>query len=155
MKDYAHAQHTKDILKMRSEKKITKIIKKFNVMRKNQQNKQTRQESYILKGLILGPSCTSKSMCAQCTLYKIVYKSWPSVSVCSSSPHMEGLLIVLKLRSWHLVPSLHGKQMGKQWKQCQTLFWGAPKITEDGDCSHEIKRRLLLGRNVMTNLDAC
>ena len=28
---------------------------------------------------------------------------------------------------WHLVPSLHGKQMGKQWKQCQTLFWGAPK----------------------------
>ena len=32
-----------------------------------------------------------------------------------------------KLRLWHLVPSLHGKQMGKQWKQCQTLFWGAPK----------------------------
>ena len=27
----------------------------------------------------------------------------------------------------HLVPSLHGKQMGKQWKQCQTLFWGAPQ----------------------------
>ena len=25
------------------------------------------------------------------------------------------------------IPSLHGKQMGKQWKQCQTLFWGAPK----------------------------
>ena len=32
-----------------------------------------------------------------------------------------------KLRSWHLVPSLHDKQMGKQWKQLQTLFWGAPK----------------------------
>ena len=32
-----------------------------------------------------------------------------------------------KLRSWHLVPSLHGKQMGKQWKQCQTLFVWAPK----------------------------
>ena len=30
-------------------------------------------------------------------------------------------------RSWHLVPSLHGKQMGKQWKQCQTLFFWAPK----------------------------
>ena len=43
--------------------------------------------------------------------------------------------------------------MGKQWKQCQTLFWGAPKITADGDCSHEIKRHLLLGWNVMTNLD--
>ena len=43
-----------------------------------------------------------------------------------------------------------GNKMGKQ---CQTLFWGAPKITADGDCSHEIKRRLLLGRKVMTNLD--
>ena len=32
-----------------------------------------------------------------------------------------------KLISWHLVPSFHGKQMGKHWKQCQTLFWGAPK----------------------------
>ena len=32
-----------------------------------------------------------------------------------------------KLRSWHLVPSLYGIWMGKQWKQCQTLFWGAPK----------------------------
>ena len=40
--------------------------------------------------------------------------------------------------------------MGKQWKQCQTLFFWAPK--SDGDCSHEIKRRLLLGRKVMTNL---
>ena len=42
--------------------------------------------------------------------------------------------------------------MGKQWKQCQTLFWGGSKITSDGDCSHEIKRRLHLGRKVMTNL---
>ena len=33
------------------------------------------------------------------------------------------------------------------------IFWGF-KITEDGDCSHEIKRRLLLGRKVMTNLDS-
>ena len=46
--------------------------------------------------------------------------------------------------------------MGKQWKQCQTLFWGAPKSLQnaDGDYSHEIKRRLLLGRKVMTNLDS-
>ena len=41
--------------------------------------------------------------------------------------------------------------MGKQWL---TLFFGAPKITADGDCSHEIKRHLLLGRKVMTNLDS-
>ena len=44
--------------------------------------------------------------------------------------------------------------MEKQWKQCQTLFWGGSKITEDGVCSHEIKRRLLLGRKVMTNIDS-
>ena len=33
------------------------------------------------------------------------------------------------------------------------IFWGS-KITADGDCSHEIKRRLLLGRKIMTNLDS-
>ena len=61
--------------------------------------------------------------------------------------------------------------MGKQWKQWQTLFWEAPKsrvghdwatdliwsdlkIIGDGDCSHEIKRSLLLGRKFMTNLDS-
>ena len=44
--------------------------------------------------------------------------------------------------------------MGKQWKQCQTLFLGGSKITADGDCCHEIKRHLLLGRKVMTNLDS-
>ena len=59
-------------------------------------------------------------------------------------------LNIQKLRSWHLVPSLHGKQMGKQWL---TIFLGS-KITADGDCSHETKRCLLLGRKVMTNLDS-
>ena len=44
--------------------------------------------------------------------------------------------------------------MGKQWKQCQTLFFSGSQITADGDCSQEIKRRLLLGRKVMTNLDS-
>ena len=43
---------------------------------------------------------------------------------------------------------------GKQRKQWQTLFWGAPKITAGGDCSHKIKRCLLLGRKAMTNLDS-
>ena len=42
--------------------------------------------------------------------------------------------------------------MGKQWKRRDFIFLGS-KITEDGDCSHEIKRCLLLGRKVMTNLD--
>ena len=45
--------------------------------------------------------------------------------------------------------------MGRQWKQWQIFFWGGcSKITADGDCSHEIKRRLLFGRKAMTNLDS-
>ena len=39
-------------------------------------------------------------------------------------------------------------------KQCQTLFFFVSKITADGDCSHEIKKHLLAGRKVMTNLDS-
>ena len=53
----------------------------------------------------------------------------------------------------HSIPSLYGKQMGKQWEECQTILLGS-KITADGDCNHEIKRCLLLGRKVMTNLDS-
>ena len=44
--------------------------------------------------------------------------------------------------------------MGKQWEQWQTFFEGTSKITADGDCSHEIKRRLLLGRTAMINLES-
>ena len=43
--------------------------------------------------------------------------------------------------------------MGKHWTQWQTIFLGS-KITADGDCSHEIKRQLLLGRKVRTKLDS-
>ena len=44
--------------------------------------------------------------------------------------------------------------MGKQWKQWLILFLGGYKITADGDCSHKIKRRLLLAIKVMTNIDS-
>ena len=48
--------------------------------------------------------------------------------------------------------------MGGKWKQWQVLFSPAPKqgskITVNGDCSHEIKRCLLLGRKIVTNLDS-
>ena len=43
--------------------------------------------------------------------------------------------------------------MGIQWKVSDFILGGS-KITVDGDCSHEIKRCLLLGRKVMTNLDS-
>ena len=45
--------------------------------------------------------------------------------------------------------------MGNRWETVETivrLYFSGSKITADGDCSHEIKRRLLLGRKVMTNL---
>ena len=42
---------------------------------------------------------------------------------------------------------------GNSGNSVRLYFGGAPKITSDGDCSHEIKRRLLLGSKVMTNLD--
>ena len=44
--------------------------------------------------------------------------------------------------------------MGQQWKQYQTFIFLGSKITAEGDCRLEIKRRLLLGRKVMTNLDS-
>ena len=47
--------------------------------------------------------------------------------------------------------------MGNRWGNSENnvrLYFGGSKITADGDCSHEIKRHLLLGRKVMTNLDS-
>ena len=46
-----------------------------------------------------------------------------------------------------------GNRWGNSGNSVNLLFWGS-KITADGDCSHEIKRRLLLGRKLMTNLDS-
>ena len=44
-----------------------------------------------------------------------------------------------KIMAWHLVPSLHGKYMGKQWKECQILFWGAPKSLQMVTASMKLK----------------
>ena len=58
-----------------------------------------------------------------------------------------------KRRSWHLVCHF----MGNRWRNIGNsgrLYFLGSKITADGDCSHEIKRHLLLGRKVMTNLDS-
>ena len=59
-----------------------------------------------------------------------------------------------KLRPWLLVPSLHGKKNGETVQTVADFIFLGSKITADGDYSHEIKRRLLLGRKVMTNLDS-
>ena len=58
-----------------------------------------------------------------------------------------------KLRSWHLVPSLHANRWGNNGNNDRLYFLGS-KINSGGDFSHEIKRCLLLGRKVMTNLDS-
>ena len=49
--------------------------------------------------------------------------------------------------------SLHGNRWGKSGNSDRLYFLGS-KITADGDCSHEIKKRLLLGRKIMANLDS-
>ena len=60
-------------------------------------------------------------------------------------------LNIQKTKIMTSVPSLHGKKMEKKWKQGQTFILGGSKITADSDCSHEIKRRLLLGSKAMEN----
>ena len=50
------------------------------------------------------------------------------------------------ITSWQIV--------GETVEIVRDCFWGSSKITADGDCSHEIKRHLLLGRKVMTNLES-
>ena len=59
-----------------------------------------------------------------------------------------------KLRSWHLVPSLPGKIEGEKVETVTDFIFLGSKVTVDIDCSHEIKRHLLLGGKAMTNLDS-
>ena len=56
--------------------------------------------------------------------------------------------------SWHPVPSLHGKQMGKQWKQSQTLFSWAPKSLWMVTAAMKLKDTFSLGSKAMTNVDS-
>ena len=84
-----------------------------------------------------------------------------------SEEELKSLLIKVKeengkswLKAQHSENEDHGTWshhfMGNRWGNSGNsvrLYFGGPKITADGDCSHEIKRRLLLGRKVMSNLD--
>ena len=63
-------------------------------------------------------------------------------------------LNIQKIKIMASGPITSWQMMGKQWKQWEIFIFLGSKITADGDCSHEIKRRLLLGRNTMTNLDS-
>ena len=63
----------------------------------------------------------------------------------------------LNIQKTKIMASGHHYFMANRWgnngNSERLYFWGS-KITADGDCSHEIKRRLLLGRKAMTNLDS-
>ena len=72
-----------------------------------------------------------------------------------SEEELKSLLMKVKQESEKA--GLHGIQahhfMANKWGNNDSLFFGL-QITADGDCSHEIKRSLILGRKAMTNLDS-
>ena len=57
------------------------------------------------------------------------------------------------IQKWLNIPITSWEIDGETMETMSDFIFGGSKITADGDCSHEIKRRLLLGRKVMTNLD--
>ena len=76
---------------------------------------------------------------------------WKKVSVCSSHLRTGKLLFYASLRAVYLHKLLESHLF---FSFISDFIFGGSKITADGDCSHEIKRHLLLGRKVMTNLDS-
>ena len=85
-------------------------------------------ESEELKSLLMKVKEESEKVCLKLNIQK--------TKIMASGP----------ATSWEI----DGKTVGK----VSDFIFGGSKITADGDCSHEIKRRLLLGRKVMTNLDS-
>ena len=83
-----------------------------------------------------------------------IHKTKSMASSPITSWQMDGETMETVTDFYFPVPSLHGKWMGKQWKQWQTFIFLGSKITADGDCSNGIKRCLLLGKKAMTNLDS-
>ena len=63
-------------------------------------------------------------------------------------------LNIQKMKVMAFGPIISWEIDGETVETVSDFFWGGSKITADGDCSHEIKRCLLLGRKVMTHLDS-
>ena len=63
------------------------------------------------------------------------------------------MFLLVCLRLWHLAPITLWQIDGGKVEAGTDFIFSSSKITADSDCSHEIKRCLLLGRKVMTNLD--
>ena len=70
----------------------------------------------------------------------------------------EKVVLKLNIQKTEIMASGSHHFMGNKWgnsgNSVRLYFWGGSKITADGDCSHEIKRHLLLGRKIMTDLDS-
>ena len=66
----------------------------------------------------------------------------------------EKLLSIQKSKIMASSPTTHGKSIGKNVETVSDFIFLGSKINVDGDCSHEIKRHLLLGRIAVTNLDS-
>ena len=76
-----------------------------------------------------------------------------TILMIESEEELKSLLIKLKkLRSWHPVPSLHGKKMGKQWKQWETLFLWTPKSLQMVTAAMKLKNACSLEEKLWLTL---
>ena len=80
--------------------------------------------------------------------------SWESVTNESKNEKAGLKLNIQKTKIMASVPITSWQIIGETMETVRGFILGGSKITTDGECSHEIKRRLLLGRKVMTNLDS-
>ena len=76
------------------------------------------------------------------------------MKVKEESEKVDLLLNIQKIKIMASGPITSWEIDGETMETVTDFIWGGSKITADGDCNHEIKRRLLLGRKVMTNLDS-
>ena len=93
----------------------------------------------------------SNDRCVVNTLYDRVidFKNTLLKTCCMAQPHWAPFVVLHDFRSHHFMANRWGNNGSSK-----RLYFLGSKITANGDCSHEIKRRLLLGRKVMTNLDS-
>ena len=131
---------------------------------------QTRDETHISKSLALAGGFFTTSTTWEAYLYTYLKfgKIRQQSSFMAESEELKSLLMKVKEESEKVglklkiqKTKIHGiwshHSMANRWRNngnSDRLYFGGSKITADGDCSHEIKRHLLLGRKAMTNLDS-
>ena len=76
------------------------------------------------------------------------------MKVKEESEKVDLILNIQKIKIMASGPITSWEIDGETMETVTDFIWGGSKITADGDCNHEIKRRLLLGRKVMNNLDS-